>query len=436
MTPDDRKLEATARENLIDEFDRTWAERHQASIASFLKRLLNGSPSDVATASELCLIDLEYRWKLAGEDRCLDDDLGNQPRLQDYCRRWPLLDQVLMRVDCLAEEYRIRRLWGDDPAPDQFLSERPSANPTLLQALRVVDAELAADDVGQHRFAPRRLTELLADPRAPLLFSDFTLHELIGVGGMSKVYRATQRSLQRTVAIKALRKSLQHDASSVDRFIEEGRLVARLRHPNIVGVHGLGRFPGGGYFLALDYVDGSNLATVAADTRLSLREAVRITATIARAVEYAHQQGVLHCDLKPSNVLCGEGGHVYLTDFGLAQLTLDEPGTLRKLGGTVEFMAPELVLNECPTMSPAIDVYGLGALLYTLIAGRPPLVAVRWDDYVSAVDELPPARDIARLLATETVLRQLLLTTLSPSPKTRPDSARSVAATLERWLSK
>lgn len=425
----DEPLKPNTSDELLDEFDRIWAANATASIGSYLAISPRG-----LTASELCLIDHEYRWKLSSAGQKFDDDLGGRPRLVDYCRAWPDLAEALSRDDCLANEYRVRRLWGDDPTLDQFLSEQPSPKPNLLDALRRVDAELSADDAAPNRVVAQSRARPEDDPRAPLLFSDFTLHELVGSGGMSKVYRATQRSLDREVAIKALLKSLQHDRRAVDRFVDEGRIAARLRHPNIVGVHGLGRFPGGGYFLALDFVAGANLAANIEAEPLTLHQAVEIVATVARAVDYAHAHGVIHCDLKPSNVLLDSDQTVHLTDFGLAHLTLGEAQHSRRLGGTLGFMAPELALNNRPQLTPAIDVYGLGALLFALLTRRPPVACRTWEEFVSSLKRIDLADELSLLLPNDKPLAELMVTMLAPSPGDRPTSAAAVADELDGHL--
>jgi len=226
-----------------------------------------------------------------------------------------------------------------------------------------IDLELAADGAA---VADQRKTFQVAMPdvRAPLPWSDYLIQQHLGTGGMGKVYRAKQRSLDRLVAVKALLKARQSDPRAVEQFLLEARIVGGLRHPNIVGVHGLGRFPGGGYFLVMDYVDGQDLAARLRCGPVSIAEAVRITADVAGAIHYAHQNGVIHCDLKPANVLVDRTGRVYVTDFGLAALVTRLPSVI--VGGTHGYLAPEAAGSLCePTV--AIDVFGLGALLYALL---------------------------------------------------------------------
>jgi len=232
----------------------------------------------------------------------------------------------------------------------------------------LIDRELAADSAVAVSRRPK-LQVAIPDVRAPLPYSDYLIQQHLGTGGMGKVYRAMQRSLDRPVAVKALLKSRLSNPRAVEQFLQEARIVGSLRHPNIVGVHGLGRFPGGGYFLVMDFVQGEDIAAKLRGGPVSIADAVKITADVAGAIHYAHQQGVIHCDLKPANVLVERSGRVYVVDFGLAALVKCAPSVVD--GGTHGFLAPEVAASSCePTV--AIDVFGLGALLYALLTGKPP----------------------------------------------------------------
>ncbi|MFO0897545.1 MAG: serine/threonine-protein kinase [Pirellulales bacterium] len=225
-----------------------------------------------------------------------------------------------------------------------------------------------------------------SEPHAPLLYGDYLLEQLLGSGGMGKVFRARERATGRAVAVKALHKARQHDPRAVDLFVQESQILARLDHPAIVRVHGLGRFPGGGYFLAMDFVEGTDLQTRLESGALAPGEAIRIAIVIGEAVGHAHERGVVHCDLKPANVLVDRAGGVFVSDFGFAHLTAQAATVKRLLGGTPGYIAPELLRGEAPT--PAADVYSLGALLAALpgipCPGEPPSLA-ELPDAVAAI---------------------------------------------------
>lgn len=176
--------------------------------------------------------------------------------------------------------------------------------------------------------------------KTPLAFSDYALEKLIGAGGMGKVYRARDKRTGRPVAFKALHKSLQSDQRAIAQIVQESEILARLRHPNIVGVHGLGRFPSGGYFIVMDFIKGSDLQARLKTGTLSIAEAVSIVKSIAGAVQHAHDHGIVHCDLKPGNILIDEEGHVFVTDFGFAFMLAEAPQAKR-----AEWAAPKVTFR-------------------------------------------------------------------------------------------
>jgi RNA polymerase sigma factor (sigma-70 family) len=201
-------------------------------------------------------------------------------------------------------------------------------------------------------------------------YGDIVLQQQLGAGGMGKVYRALLRTSGEQVAVKLLRKPLRQHETATARFQKEAELLARLRHSGIVTVHGLGLLPDGGHFLVMDLVDGSDLARRLAAGPISVVQAVHWVSEAADAIHHAHQHGVVHCDLKPSNLLLDAAGHIRVTDFGLARSLAD--GENQSAGGTAGYMAPEQLDRAWGPISPRTDVHGLGAVLYALLAGRPP----------------------------------------------------------------
>lgn len=210
----------------------------------------------------------------------------------------------------------------------------------------------------------------LPDNRELLSYGDVVLVRQLGEGGMGKVYRATLRNSDQPVAVKLLRKPLRQDRRFAARFLEEVRLLRRLRHPGIVSVLGLGRLPDGGHFLVMELVEGSDLARQIRAGPIRVEQALCWVAEAADAIEHAHRQGVVHCDLKPGNLLLDRDGHVRVTDFGLARSL--EGGGPAEAGGTEGFMAPEQADAALGPIGPATDVHGLGAVLYALLTGRAP----------------------------------------------------------------
>ncbi|MCA9004961.1 MAG: sigma-70 family RNA polymerase sigma factor [Planctomycetaceae bacterium] len=237
----------------------------------------------------------------------------------------------------------------------------------LANARRKVEQRLSQSDSTDDVFRrPER------EPEAPLLYSDYVLEQLLGSGGMGKVYRARVKGTQQTVAVKALHKSRQSDQRAVAQFVKEAQLLTRLHHQNIVRVAGLGRFPGGGYFMVMDYIDGIDLQSQLDVQPFSIQAALKIISNVADAIGYAHAQGIIHCDLKPGNILQDKQGNVRVTDFGFAFLIAGDAATSgNHIGGTRGFIAPE-ILRGLNLPAPTTDIYSLGALLWNLVTGRLP----------------------------------------------------------------
>ncbi len=242
-------------------------------------------------------------------------------------------------------------------------------------------------------------------------FPNLEILELIGVGGMGVVYKARQIQLDRVVALKLLPVASGADPAFTERFHREAKFLARLRHPNIVGVHEYGE-AGGFCFLLLEYVDGVNLRQAMEAGRFSAAEALAIVPDICRALQYAHEQGVLHRDIKPENILLDARGAVKLADFGIAKLARDPGGrrsdiTLTRQGsrlGTPHYMAPEQI--ETPSdVDHRADIYSLGVVFYELLTGELPLGRFAAPSEKASLDARVDAI-VFRALAKERELRQ------------------------------
>ena len=305
----------------------------------------------------------------------------------------------------------------------------PSAQRVLAMRLQGYQLAEIAKTTGRSersvRRALARVRELLtlADPVQPDRVEDlprrsdreFTLHRMIGAGGMGKVYAATIRASGQSVAVKFARKSLLTRPEVIRRFLGEAHAISRLRHPRIVGLDGFGRTVGGSYFIVMDLVHGPNLAEVAQRRTIIPGEVVRWGIELCEAIEYAHGQGVGHCDLKPANLLLDETGSIRVTDFGLARSLLGVTPRGAGLEGTAPFMAPEQVSPRWGPIDQRTDIYGIGAVLFTLLCGRPPVD----DSHVAAV-----------LTQVQSATPIDALTTL------RPDLAGPLAALCQRCLAK
>ncbi len=263
---------------------------------------------------------------------------------------------------------------------------------------------------------------------------DYELLEEVARGGMGIVYRARQVSLNRIVAVKVMRDSALAGVEEVKRFRVEAAAAARLKHPHIVAIHEIGEHEGQHYF-AMDLVEGTDLARHTRSGPMPAMEAARIAATIAEAVQHAHEKGVLHRDLKPSNVLLDGQGQPFVTDFGLAR-SLDADSSLTVTGqvlGTPGYMPPEQAMGR-GTVGPAADIYSLGAVLYHLLTGRAPFVGGTPAETMRHVVEQEP---VSPQLLNPEVPRDLVsvcLKCLNKRPEDRYSSASDLAADLHRFL--
>jgi serine/threonine-protein kinase len=215
----------------------------------------------------------------------------------------------------------------------------------------------------------------------------------LGRGGMGVVYKARHLKLNRLVALKMILAGSHAGPTELVRFCQEAETVARLQHPNIVQVYEVGAHDGLPY-LALEYVEGGSLAKRTAGAPQPPREAAALIELLARAVAYAHQNGVIHRDLTPTNVLLTAAGAPKLTDFGLARRLADTQGMTATgaVLGTPNYLAPEQASAERTALSPRTDVYGLGAILYYLLTGGPPFQAATLVDSIRQTLEREPVR--------------------------------------------
>jgi serine/threonine-protein kinase len=208
----------------------------------------------------------------------------------------------------------------------------------------------------------------------PRAFSHYELLEQVARGGMGIVYRALQTQINRVVAVKVADGAFA-GPDFVKRFRTEAEAVASLDHPNIVPIFEVGECEGQAFF-SMKFVEGGSLAQRISDLKcpISNREAAELIATLAQAVHYAHQRGILHRDIKPGNVLLGAHGEPHLTDFGVAKLLAKDSTLTRTMAilGTPSYMSPEQARGEAKQLTTAVDVYGLGAVFYDLLTGHPP----------------------------------------------------------------
>lgn len=264
---------------------------------------------------------------------------------------------------------------------------------------------------------------------------DYDLLEEIGRGGAGVVFRARQRSLNREVALKVLYAGPFADASGKDRLLAEARVVARLRHPNIVGVHEAGELDGQPYF-AMEWVQGRSLAEVAATGPISPIRAARWMQKVAAAIAHAHASGVLHRDLKPSNILLDAQDEPRVADFGLAKLLDGEWAASMTMGvrGSPAYMAPEQAEGKTEMLGPPVDVHGMGAVLYELVTGRPPFSGSTIASVLESVRSSEPLPPRALNPAVPADLENVILKCLRKEPGKRYATAALLEEDLTEFL--
>jgi WD40 repeat protein/tRNA A-37 threonylcarbamoyl transferase component Bud32 len=275
-----------------------------------------------------------------------------------------------------------------------------------------------------------------APPAAPSVtpIPGYELLGELGRGGMGVVYKARQLKLDRLVALKMILAGGHAGAADLARFQTEAHAIARLQHPNIVQVYEVGEHEGRP-FLALEFCAGGSLAQKLNGTPLPPREAAALVETLARAMQAAHDKGVIHRDLKPANVLLAEDGTPKVTDFGLAK-RLDEAGQTQSgaVLGTPSYMAPEQAGGKSTGVGPSADVYAMGAILYECLTGRPPFKAATALDTMMQVVSDEPVPPTQLQSQTPRDLETICLKCLAKEPGKRYGSAKELADDVRRFL--
>src|SRR5216117_1903690 len=264
---------------------------------------------------------------------------------------------------------------------------------------------------------------------------DYELLEEVGRGGQGVVFRARQKSLNRTVALKVISLGQWARKAHVKRFRLEAEAAAHLEHPGIVPIHEVGERDGSCYF-SMKFIEGGQLDEVARREPIPIRHAAELIAKVARTVHYAHERGILHRDIKPGNILLDQKGEPHLTDFGLARLVETESTVTRTMEvlGTPSYMAPEQAVGNNNAVSSVTDIYGLGAVLYQLLTGQPPFAGGATYETIKLLLDTEPRPPRLLNPKIDRDLSTICLKCLEKDPKRRYSSALTLAEDLEHWL--
>jgi eukaryotic-like serine/threonine-protein kinase len=398
-------------------------------------------PPALATSIDALCDRFEAAWKA-----------GERPRLETYLGDVSEAGRAAAAWELLRVEAYYRRHAGEEPDPSEYQTRMP-----MLDTVELVGA--LASSAGAETRTPTESRDL---PAVGPVVPGYQILGELGQGGMGIVYKARHVSLNRIVALKVILRGTRAGPDAIGRFRREAETAARLQHPNIVQIYEIGEWTASDGvppqpYIALEYVSGGSLADYLQGTPQPARPTALYVETLARALCHVHAQGIVHRDLKPGNILLsGAGGPVpgdrgaaafpsvfagdprtaipKITDFGLAKLGGDSD--LTKTGdalGSPSYMAPEQIGGDASLVGPAADVYGLGAILYEALTGRPPFKAETPLATVQQVqrDEPVPPRTLQPTVPRD--LETICLKCLAKEPRRRYASAQALAEDLGRF---
>ena len=394
--------ERRRRPSPAEQYRRLWVAAQNPSLDEFLAGLPDLLPADLLDVLET---DRAERWRR-----------GDRVKAEKYLRKYPAIrDDKEAALVIIYGEYYLRKELGEGPSLMEYIARFPA------------HARRLRDQVMWHEAIELGSS---SHPQGPPEIPELTVGELLGRGGMCSVFHAADEQTGEMVAVKVLDREHLHHPVRVARFRREVESLMRLNHPNIVRAFRTGD-DGGIPFLIMEFCAGGTLAKHLAGQPLPVADVIVILISLASAVQYAHDAGVIHRDLKPSNILLASNPASLLpkvADFGLAKCESDIGGSItatKETLGTPCYMAPELTTGARDA-DERTDVYGLGAILYELLTGRPPFVATTPLDVVRMVREeapVPPSILNARVPAE---LDAICLKCLKKEPEARFTSAREV----------
>jgi eukaryotic-like serine/threonine-protein kinase len=385
---------------VCDRFEEAWLAGQQPDIAEFLADV--SAKARAQLFRDLLSLDLEYRRRL-----------GERPDAHSYCERFP--------------EFAAPVATAFQAQPSNSIRIRGRCN-----------SERGSSTIGAFANPGTGRTDglgIIVNESQGFKEAGYEVLGELGRGGMGVVLKAHQTALNRAVALKIVKSGRFASESELIRFQAEAEAVAGLDHPHIVPIYEVGQCRGH-HFFSMKLVNGTSLDRRLEEFARDPRASAHLVATVAQAVHHAHQRGILHRDLKPANVLVDEKGEPHVTDFGLAT-RLDGSQEATQSGallGTPSYMSPEQASGSRGVISTSTDVYGLGTILYALLAGRAPFAGTTVVDTLEKVRSQTP--EPPRLLNARVPrdLEIICLKCLEKEPQRRYQSALELADDLERWL--
>ncbi|MEI7688116.1 MAG: serine/threonine-protein kinase, partial [Planctomycetota bacterium] len=360
---------------------------------------------------------------------------GSRPNVEDLLRDTSLPPEPDVLLDLIYNEIVVREQLGETPVLDEYVTRFPRLGEDLKLHFEVHSA--VHENLVDTNFMTEGKSGDVSLDFGPCLANYEIIREL-GRGGMGVVYKARHRRLKRLVAIKMFHPGRQPTPRERARFRTEAEAVARLAHPNVVQIFEIGE-ESGMPFLAIELAENGTLQDKLLDRPFEAGVAAELIETLARAIHHAHQQHVIHRDLKPTNILFTADDAPKITDFGLAKIVEEnsaKPGDRTRSGealGTPRYMSPEQALGRIEQIGPATDIYALGTMLYECLTGQPPFVSpsvVETIDRIRNEEPLPPRR-MQRAIPRD--LETICLYCLHKQPARRYASALDLADDLRHF---
>jgi eukaryotic-like serine/threonine-protein kinase len=415
--------------SLVREFASIWAQSSSPpDVFAFLEAHQAASTTEIV---DVCALDVSRRWRA-----------GVAFAVERYFERLNRIDwQAGNKLALIVREFQCQCDQGVTPDVENYVSRFPELESLLRARLGnendwiLANAEpLPVDDSGRDqvtKLESARAPDLdeRGTPPTPARIGRYRVDSILGEGGFGRVYLGYDEDLNRKVAIKVPRRQYQPDARGGDILLKEARIVASLNHAAIVRVFDYGRTDDGACFVVCEFIEGTDLATKAKRTPLSIAASVELIASVAEALHSAHLKGIVHRDVKPSNILIDGRGCPFVADFGIA-LTEDDYGRASATIGTLLYMSPEQLRGEGHLVDGRSDIFSLGVVFYELLTGRRPFSSSSRQSGPVLLDPRPP-RQINDLIPRE--LERICLRAMSNRVADRYPTAVDLASDLRTF---